>query len=193
MVLHKSSMWFTDSKSPHWLSWMTVFLFMALHIKIIQIYNCRIIEKFSFPAYHHPVGSSWNVSSIKTLLSTPTGFIPHQSPPPAVNESSSALLGATFDAERRWPWWQWAHGSSSSIPLCLAISNQHTHIIRSELRSDYSLAGRTVNDSPCLLFYIQIPEAEIEDFPQSGPNLPGVTVVDCLPWVLIMQWLYTHS
>ena len=50
-----------------------------------------------------------------------------------------------------------------------------------ELRSDYSLAGRTVNDSPCLLFYIQIPKAEIEDFPQSGPNPPGVTVVDCLP------------
>ena len=89
-------MWFTDSKSPHWLSWMTIFLFMALHIKIIQIYNCRIIEKFSFPAYCHPVGSSWNVSSIKTLLSTPTGFIPHQSSPPAVNESSYCSPGSHF-------------------------------------------------------------------------------------------------
>ena len=59
---------------------------MALHVKIIQIYNCRIIEKFSFPVYCHPVGSLWNVYSIKTLLSTPTGFRPHQSFPSAVNE-----------------------------------------------------------------------------------------------------------
>lgn len=78
MILYRSSMWFTDSKSLHWLSWMTIFLFMALHIKITQIYNCRIIEKLSFPVYTcHPVGSLWNVSSIKTLLSTPTGFMPH--------------------------------------------------------------------------------------------------------------------
>ena len=42
----------------------------------------------------------------------------------------TAFLGATFDAGRRSPWWQWVHGSSSSTPLCLVISNQHTQIIR---------------------------------------------------------------
>ena len=73
---------------------MTVFLSMALHIKIVHIYNFRITEKFSFPVYCHLVNSFQNVSSIKDLLSIPTGFIPRQSFLPDVN--ASFLLGAIF-------------------------------------------------------------------------------------------------
>lgn len=148
---------------------MTIFLFMALYTYINHP-NLQFRNHLNFfPISNHPISPVCNVSSIKTLLSLPPGVIAHQSFIPDVNDNSSSLPGSRFWWEKMW--WQWAHGNSTATPLCWVISDQNIQIIIPITQFYLLPYWKTISSSHAFLFYIQILEAEIQDFPQSGPSL----------------------
>lgn len=82
-----------------------------------------------------------------------------------MNEYGSSFPGGYFwCGEKEKPRWPWAHGLSTSTLLCSTISDQNNQIIMPWIQI-------TINGSPCPLFYRRSLEAEIQQFPQSGPRL----------------------